>query len=447
MDKGIFVAAYYDPKQMTSPRAFGKDDLLQSPIGVICLKSLYIPDFLQKNLYSSSPDLLNTLTNGANTPYHLILSKELIANSRLYKAIGKREEAQKLFKIYGQVIKDKRLLSYLDTPPIADIDYISNDLNQMVPFEMKKEGEVQIFAGGQVLSMRDYNSTPYNYDNIQIFYNGQDDSTKMNSRETGLIEFNYRFDKIRFKPNGDAPEIWIPDSLIKYHFSDPSRNEYILETKIPWKQLGRADTNTPAEMRMNIFIGDSDLNENTRDGILSWCVKKDEWYNDPHSFGSIIFKEKSNQKRRRKVCSRQTNTAPVIDGIIDAPWDQVAFENITEPFYGDVAKSVIAGKFKMLYDHEYIYMLFCITDNCKNKTGVLTRDKCWIEDASNGSIIWKMNGEINDHYPSFYVEDKISLSPGKYKLRYTSDGAHSLEGWYGNPPENDFYGVQLYRSK
>ena len=37
------------------------------------------------------------------------------------------------------------------------------------------------------------------------------------------------------------------------------------------------------------------------------------------------------------------------------------------------------------------------------------------------------------------------LAPGKYIVRYESDGKHSLEYWISYPPHIDEYGLRFYK--
>jgi hypothetical protein len=47
--------------------------------------------------------------------------------------------------------------------------------------------------------------------------------------------------------------------------------------------------------------------------------------------------------------------------------------------------------------------------------------------------------------PTSLTVKTITLKTGKYYLKYTSDGSHSMEKWYGKPPQNGIYGAVLYK--
>jgi hypothetical protein len=114
------------------------------------------------------------------------------------------------------------------------------------------------------------------------------------------------------------------------------------------------------------------------------------------------------------------------------------------PYQYAVSPSDNAGRFKALFDEKYIYFLFDVTDNCKNRIGIMTTDKCWIENADNGMVVWKISGDTTQGGLSCSERKKISLPAGHYLLKATSDKGHSYERWYGKPPSNGIYGVRLY---
>jgi hypothetical protein len=439
IDKDILVAISYNSKNIVTPFSTGKNDLLQSPFGIAVLKTL-LTNKPAINYTASGTSMYNRLLRYQSSPLYIIYLKEIIAYANLYEEIGKPDRAKILFNVYNKLIKDPQLSKMVKQPELAQIDYVADNADVVKPFEIKKASEIQIFAAGQAIKNEDYINAAYLYDNLQIFFNKNTDARLIKREENKELEFNYRYDKIHVPP----PVGWIKDSTIKYAYSDPTDTSYVLEIAIPWSRLDCLKPTTGAVMAMNIFIGDSDIDENQRKSILSWTVKTNEDYNDPNIFGRIKLLKKARKNTDKNLNSLKVISPPIIDGLADQVWDQIYFSPIALPFQGAPSASDNSARFKSLYDDHNLYLLFCVTDNCKNKTGIVTKDKCWIENAANGEIVWKMNGYIIPGSPSFYVNKKIKLPAGKYNLRYTSDNGNSFDGWYGQSPINGIYGAKLY---
>lgn len=70
----------------------------------------------------------------------------------------------------------------------------------------------------------------------------------------------------------------------------------------------------------------------------------------------------------------------------------------------------------------------------------------WIENE-NGERVWKPKDFLQAGGASKNILklDVISLSPGKYKIKYKTDREHAWNNWNGKPPERpDLWGIQLF---
>jgi hypothetical protein len=447
MDDDVLVAfSYKASKNIPTPFDYNKNDLLQSPVAIVLVKTL-LKNYAPKGGYANTvAQISNLLKKSTNMPNHFIYIKELIAHARFYERTGRQNEADRLYKLYAGETNDRMLPCYINEPSVAAVDYVSDNADISVPFNLKSTATVQIFAGGQVMATTDYNYSPYQYDNVQIFINKNADSTQSKREDTQSFEFNYRFNKVSGNRDENAPDSWLTNSKVQFAFSDPADTAYILEVKIPWTELNCDNYKNKKTLAVNIFIGDSDLEENRRKSILSWTVKKGQGWDDPSKFGRIILSSGEHTKTLH-LNSLKTGRAPEIDGKVDDVWNKAPISPISIPYQGNPSISDNSGMFKSMYDNNNLYFLFYVTDNCKNKTGVITTDKCWIEDTATGALIWKLNGSITSYAPSCYTDQKVRLKAGSYKLRYTSDKGHSFDGWYGPVPQNDVYGAHLYLSK
>lgn len=77
---------------------------------------------------------------------------------------------------------------------------------------------------------------------------------------------------------------------------------------------------------------------------------------------------------------------------------------------------------------------------------IVFADKCWIIKEQSQEIIWKpaMTNNIPVQIIGVEKYDTI-LAPGKYIVRYESDGKHSFESWLSFPPLIDDYGIRIYK--
>ncbi|WP_276482365.1 sugar-binding protein [Paraflavitalea pollutisoli] len=447
MDKKVFAAIQYTAKPVPDPYSYHRDDLLQSPIALALIKPLLVPQAQQLDIdytaaWSTIAENRKVIDNSA---YRLLYNKELIARARYDEAVGDSANARKLYAGYEMLTGGSSLAAYLNEVPIAETGYISDRLNTTAAFSIDKDGNYQVFAGGQVLPVTDQYNAPYNADHVQLYFS-QDDHVKAGQDPLQVFHFNYRYNKIAGMQDDRHADSWIKASNIRFAYGDPDDTSYVLEIAIPWYEMPGKKKFNQRPVRLNVLLGDCDYEENKRESILSWATKPGERWDDPATYGVLSFAAHP-AAVRKGYASRLVSHPPVIDGQIDDVWDQVTYSGIEWPYQDRVSAYDHAGKFKSLYDESYVYFLFYVGDNCKNKTGVITKDKCWIEEAATNQLIWKMPADTTRYAPSYSMEAKIYLKAGKYKLRYYSDKGHSTEGWYAAPPQHDVYGGIIYPLK
>ncbi len=444
MDEDIFAGISYDSKTLPTPYDYDNEDLLQSPIAVSFVKSVLMPPALNVQINYKAPwkGIEEQMRQFKDSPYRLLETKDLISHARYYDRSGDKKSANKLYNGYLRLTGDSLLLKYLNQPLVADVGYVSNNLNTSCQFTVDKDGYYQIFAGGQVLQVSDYNSTPYQYDDVQIYLNQNTYYKPFKKDETQVFHFNYRFNKVAGMQDDRHSDNWLKNTKIRFAFSDPTDTSYILEVAIPWSEI--THKGTKEKLGMNILLNDADYEENKRETILSWSTKPGKGWDDPGTYGILALGENASSSRQY-YNSKKASNAPIIDGVSDKVWDDVLASDIKEPYFGSPSNFDNSGWFKSLYDDSCLYFLFYINDNSKNKTGLITKDKCWIERA-DGELMWKLPADTTDYMPSYSYKHRIYLRAGVYNLRYLSDKGHSFEGWFGKPPKNDIYGGVIYKA-
>jgi hypothetical protein len=434
--------AYYS-NLVPAPDLYGNDDLLQSPLALAVIRSVAAPgkqpvvDF-QKD---ASVKPLKTLQNNTGSPYNFLLIKELLANARYCDLNGNPGRAGSLYDIYKKITRNDLLVEYTNETPLAHIDYVSDNVSAQVTYQLKKDTVVRVFARGQVRIPENFNNNAFECDNIQLFFKAKNPPGGVNN-DVMTYEFNYDFKKIGFSPSEHVAVKWLDSSGIVYAFSRPGDKSYALEVRIPWKELN-VDKDS---IKTNILINDSDLEENKRKSGLSWIVKSGISCFDPRNFGLIKFVQRSLPPSAGVIYAKKTTVRPIIDGVTESVWDNIPYNEVNIQYINQAGRSDNAARFKTCYDNTYLYYFIYVDDNCINTLGVVTTDKCWIENAATGEVVWKMTGKFGEVNPTSEDTQKLGLKAGKYVLKYTSDDSHSFEGWYGKTPSGAFYGASVYNA-
>lgn len=75
-------------------------------------------------------------------------------------------------------------------------------------------------------------------------------------------------------------------------------------------------------------------------------------------------------------------------------------------------------------------------------------DYGWIENADTGKTVWEMKEAETTHAGGARknrgVDTAVTLTAGRYRLRYKSDDSHSFNHWNSLPPAVNFWGIALY---
>jgi Carbohydrate family 9 binding domain-like len=424
LEKETLAIWGYTVGSIPSPMDLNRQDPLQSPLVITLLKNLYL------NEETIDPS------------YDFIYLHDLTAHIDLYSRTGRAAEAEKLLQIQARRMQDSLLPAYERKPVLAEIAYVPDNFKTSVPFSLARKTTLQIFSGGQIHPPYDAEANPWESDNIQFFINDHAGEKNNSFQNIRLFMFNYGSDKIRYQQN-DHYLIHSPQDG-SYACFDPTDTSYRIEARIAWKAVSKAGHRPGRKILANVLLGDADVDELWRKSVLSWAVHPGESYADEKKYGKIVLAEKSRAGDDSTVYAVRTSRPPVIDGKEEDLWQQATWSQIHLPYIGSVTPRDNAGRFKVLYDEDYLYLLFDITDNVKSVLGIVTLDKCWIEDAATGLPVWAMRGKFGPDYPGFSNRSRLTLPAGNYVLKYTSDKGHSYEHWYGKPPSNGIYGATIY---
>jgi hypothetical protein len=198
-------------------------------------------------------------------------------------------------------------------------------------------------------------------------------------------------------------------------------------------------------MGFEMYISDSDWDNQIRKSSLAWTSNSTNDYNKPSKYGQIQLCAQPFRAKDKKCYCPQIHHAPIIDGIPDKVWDNISYIPVNSIAEGKIySNSDHSARFKTAWDKDGIYFLVNVNDNVKTKPNFVKKDYCWIEDAKTGRIVWSVNVKETPNYPTFLSCDTVKLPSGNYHLRYISDNAHSFAHWYFKIPSLDFYGATAY---
>jgi len=131
-------------------------------------------------------------------------------------------------------------------------------------------------------------------------------------------------------------------------------------------------------------------------------------------------------------------------------------ELFSQPMPDDLARSQVIAQIVQVLDNEDKSAAFSLTGSQEVRIFAIGEgqggemfDYGWIENADNGSPVWKMQEPQTTHAGGAGKNRKIdvvlTLPAGNYKLRYKSDDSHAFDHWNSLPPDINFWGIAVYK--
>ena len=439
INEGISIAITYPSKNIPSPYDDNKSDLLQSPLATTFLKSLLVSVGAANN----EKEIEKQLSCVKSSKLNFLFMHDLIARARANELAGRSAKADSLYHLYEKNFPNAIPVKYLKQPVLVEFDYVSDNFDGKRYFELKEDTKVRLFGSGQFSKDIEFENHLNIKDCIELYldtYNRKSQLLDISKNEY-LYRFNYGYNKI----SGN----YLSNKNIDFAYGDPNDSVYILEVKMPWQTLSDRKPKIGETLGFNTFVIDNDNNEKWWwKSLLSWSTR--EWWNasnNPSKWGNLILTGDSKHDKPKIAYCTKTSHAIKIDGQIDPIWNKTNYVSIDTIGGRISSKRDNSGSFKTMWDNQSIYFLFYIVDNIKNTAGIVKSDKGWIENSTTAEVVYEMTGPSNTtFFPSFSTDKTFTLKAGKYFLRYTSDGGHSVEKWYGKSPQNYMYGAVLYKS-
>lgn len=220
---------------------------------------------------------------------------------------------------------------------------------------------------------------------------------------------------------------------IRFAQEDPSDKEYCFEIEFPWKSLGIDCPGEEGSLIVDCSVIDNDAE--SRKTQIAWYCKDSEIYQGSHKHG------------RFSLSDLRCATPPVIDGIKEEIWDDVPEYKIENQILGKVHDPEdLSAVFRVMWDKDALYVYIGVWDDKKKMAEVLF-DRAELLDES-GMLVWRpylgntchAGGALKNRRQ----EDTITLSAGRYVLRYTTDESHSAGHWDDTPPTEEFTGIKIF---
>ncbi|HKO59599.1 MAG TPA: serine hydrolase [Pyrinomonadaceae bacterium] len=131
-------------------------------------------------------------------------------------------------------------------------------------------------------------------------------------------------------------------------------------------------------------------------------------------------------------------------------------ELFSKPLPEDLAKLPVVAQIVQVLDNEDKTVTFSLTASQEVRVFAIGEgqggemfDYGWIENADNGSSVWRMEEPGTTHAggagKNRKVDQVITLPAGNYKLRYKSDDSHAFDHWNSMPPDINFWGIAIYK--
>ena len=131
-------------------------------------------------------------------------------------------------------------------------------------------------------------------------------------------------------------------------------------------------------------------------------------------------------------------------------------EVFSKPLPEDLAALPVIAQIVQVLDNEDKTVTFSVKDSQEVRVFAIGEgqggqmfDYGWIENADNGSPVWRMEEPRTTHAggagKNRQVDQVITLPAGNYKLRYKSDDSHAFDNWNSMPPDINFWGVAIYK--
>lgn len=153
-EKNITFIAMANTDNLSRPTDLGAGDALSSPVGMAFLKTFIFPELFGETLpeinwKAPAEELKAQIKQTFGKSYADIYTKELNSRVRINQSVGKRSEASRLMKMYGELFLKGLPNDLAKKSAIAQIVAVADDADKTVEFNLTQEKQIRIFAAGE----------------------------------------------------------------------------------------------------------------------------------------------------------------------------------------------------------------------------------------------------------------------------------------------------------
>ena len=153
-ERNLTFIAMANTDNLSRPTDLGAGDVLSSPVGMAFLETFIFPDKFGAPPpdinWQATPEALTAQLRGlAQTPFADVYKKELQTRTRVMTSVGRRDDARRLMRVYGELYL-KPLPSELSAKtPVARIYEVADDADKTAEFTLTSATSVRVFAQGE----------------------------------------------------------------------------------------------------------------------------------------------------------------------------------------------------------------------------------------------------------------------------------------------------------
>jgi CubicO group peptidase (beta-lactamase class C family) len=139
---------------LSRPTDLGAGDVLSSPVGLAFLKTFVLSDKFGAAMpdidWRGAPEGLKAQLSGlAQAPYADVYRKELQTRTRIMTSVGRRDDARRLMRVYGELYLKPLPAELSAKSPIARIAEVADDADKTAEFTLTSVTSVRVFAQGE----------------------------------------------------------------------------------------------------------------------------------------------------------------------------------------------------------------------------------------------------------------------------------------------------------
>ena len=153
-ERNLTFIAMANTDNLSRPTDLGAGDVLSSPVGLAFLQTFVFPDKFGAAMpdinWQAAPEALAAQLRGlARAPYADAYRKELQTRTRMMTSVGRRDEARRLMRVYGELYSKPMPAELTAKRPIAHITGVADDAVKTAEFTLTSATSLRVFAQGE----------------------------------------------------------------------------------------------------------------------------------------------------------------------------------------------------------------------------------------------------------------------------------------------------------